>query len=153
MSQTQTLSVRVLARATQRPRFVRAARTNNPLLPLPGLGGVELRRWRDLMAHYVELLGDRFEQEQVRVLVGQLVSLTLLAERQQAAVARNEPVDPVWVIQGTQTILRLLAELGFDQQTPHSTAAPRAMTLAEAEQQLRQLGLPVPDFDSVVDDQ
>jgi hypothetical protein len=153
MSQTQTLSERVLARVAQRPRFVRAARTNDPLRPLPGLSGVELRRWRDVTAHYVERLGDRFEQEHVRVLAGQLVSLTLLAERQQAAVARGEQVEPQWVIQGTQTILRLLAELGFEQ-TAQSTAGPRVVVVdrAQAERALRELGLSVPDFDSIVDE-
>jgi hypothetical protein len=153
MSQTQTLSERVLARVAQRPRFVRAARTNDPLLPPPGLSGVELRRWRDVTAHYVEQLGERFEQEHVRVLAGQLVSLTLLAERQQAAVARGEEVEPIWVIQGTQTILRLLAELGFEH-TAQSTVAPRVVVVdrAQAERTLRELGLTVPDFDSIVDE-
>jgi hypothetical protein len=49
----------------------------------------------------------------VRVLVSSLVSLTLMAERLHDRVARNEPVDPNWVIQSTQTIVRLLAELGL----------------------------------------
>ena len=71
------------------------------------------------------------------MLVVQLVSLTLLAERQQAAIARNEPVDPNWVIQGTHTILRLLSELGFDaakrrRKQRHPTGHPRAGGAAAA---------------------
>jgi len=150
----RTESERILALAEQRPNVLRAHKTNNILTPPPGVQGAELRRWRDLLGHYVGLLGDRIRQEQCRVLVTQLVSLTLLAERLQEQIARKEPVDPNYLIQSSQTIMRLLVELGLDpspQSPAQSPAAPRAMTPADAVQMLRELGLPVPDFDSVID--
>jgi hypothetical protein len=67
---------------------------------------------RDLVGAYSAQLGERMQREDVRALVGSLVSLTLISERLQADVANGEQVDPNHVIQVAQTIVRLLKELG-----------------------------------------
>jgi hypothetical protein len=66
----------------------------------------------------------------------------------------NEPVDPNWVIQGTQAILRLLSELGLDKlgQNGVPSSGNARVTVEQAEQRLRNLGLPVPDLDQLDDE-
>ncbi len=72
-----------------------------------------MRRYRDLWLGYAEQLGECLQREDVRLLTGQLISLTLLAERLQDSVAIGEPVDPNHVIQTTQTVWRLMEDLGL----------------------------------------
>ena len=109
-------------------RYNRSARTNDPLALPSGVSGLttEGRRWRDLVRDYGAQLGERMSREDVRALVGSLVSLTLISERLNAEVARGEPVDPNNVIQVSQTIVRLLNELGLrsavQQPPPNLTA-------------------------------
>jgi hypothetical protein len=108
-------------RGERRPQTARAARTNDPLRLPEGLHGLspQARRWRDLVNAYSAKLGERMKDEHVRALLGSLVSLTLIAERSNDEVTRGQPVDPNHVIQVSQTIMRLLNELGIN-------AAPRA---------------------------
>jgi hypothetical protein len=108
-------------RGERRPQTARAARTNDPLRLPEGLHGLspQARRWRDLINAYSAKLGERMKDEHVRVLLGSLVSLTLIAERLNDEVTRGQPVDPNHLIQVSQTIMRLLNELGV-------SAAPRA---------------------------
>ena len=100
-------------RGVDRSSYNRSARTNDPLALPRGLSGLtaEARRWRDLVRSYSDQLGERMRREDVRVLVGSLVSLSLISERLNDEVARGETVDPNHVIQVAQTIMRLLAEL------------------------------------------
>jgi hypothetical protein len=66
--------------STPKSRFTKSRTTNDPLALPPGLSGVtaEGRRWLDLVAAYQEQVGARMRQENVRALVGSLVSLTLI---------------------------------------------------------------------------
>lgn len=100
-------------RGERRPKTGRAARTNDPLRLPDGLHGnsPQARRWRDLLGFYSAQLGDRLCREDVRALLGSLVSLTLLSERLNDDVARGLRVDPTQIIQVSQSVLRLLGEL------------------------------------------
>ena len=104
---------RVTTATIARNQHARHTRHVTALPGAPALTTVPGRRWRDLHAHYADRLGPRATDEQVRLLLGSLITHTLEMERLQATAARGEPVDLTAVIQGTQTVLRLLAELGL----------------------------------------
>lgn len=115
MTTTATISHTAPATTPRVAAFQHAAYSRDPLrLPgAPSVTTVEGRRWRDLHLAYARQLGARVGDESVRVLLGALISHTLLLERLQAAVARGDPVEPNNLIQGTQTVMRLLSELGL----------------------------------------
>jgi hypothetical protein len=75
-----------------RPTTRKAAKTNNPLLLPPGTDRTSprARRWRDIATFYAAQLGDRIKQEPVRALLISLVSMTLMLERLNDKVARDE---------------------------------------------------------------
>jgi len=112
-------------RGERRPQTARAARTNDPLRLPDGMRGMSAqgRRWRDLVGFYAAQLGERIKQEQVRALVSSLVSMTLISERLNDRVTRGEEVDPNHLIQLSQSLLRLLSELGLGA-APHESDAP-----------------------------
>ncbi len=92
----------------------RAALTNDPLGLPAGIvrSSVAGRRWRDLAEAYSAQLGpDKMGREDVRLLVGNLISFTLVAERQRARIARDEDVDVNQFIQLNQTVRGLLDRL------------------------------------------
>jgi hypothetical protein len=97
----------------------RSALTNDPLRLPPGLSRSSAlgRRWRDLAAAYSEQVGpERLRLESVRVLLGDLISFTLVAERQRARLATGDDVDVSHInqmIQLNQTIRGLLDRLGL----------------------------------------
>ena len=112
----------------------RSKKTNDVLALPPGLNGTTSagRRWKDLVAAYQEQLGARMQREGVRALVSSLVSLTLINERLNAEVARGEPVDPNHVIQVSQTISKLLSELGLNAKPEPRDATPAPLDYAQA---------------------
>ncbi|MEX2430302.1 MAG: hypothetical protein WD645_00100 [Dehalococcoidia bacterium] len=100
----------------------RAALTNDPLGLPPGLSRSSAagRRWRDLAEAYSAQLGpELMQREDVRLLVGNLISFSMLAERQRARIARDEEVDVNQFIQLNQTIRGLLDRLSL-------SSAPRS---------------------------
>lgn len=123
--QAETQPKSYSGRGERRPQTARAARTNDPLRLPDGIHGMSQqgRRWRDLVGFYASQLGERIRQEQVRALVGSLVSMTLVSERLNDRVTRGEDVDPNHIIQLSQSILRLLSELGLGA-APRETDAP-----------------------------
>jgi len=107
----------------------RAGHTTDPLR-LPGAPkgqSTEARRWRDLTRQYGALLGpERLRRPDVRAQLSVVVSLTLLLERLEARVARDEPVDPSHVIQSSYTLRSALAELGISAAPPEDDEQPDA---------------------------
>jgi hypothetical protein len=74
----------------QRPRVLRAKRTNHPLVPPRGLSLTEGRRWRDLCRFYgVKLGAQRLADEAVRARLLHLLWTTLQLER-----LRDAPLSP-----------------------------------------------------------
>ncbi|MCK1354642.1 hypothetical protein IVB56_27235 [Bradyrhizobium sp. CW7] len=115
-SQVETPPKSYSGKGERRPQTGRAARTNDPLRLPDGMHGMspQGRRWRDLVGFYTAQLGERSRQEQVRALLGSLISMTLISERLNDRVTRGEDVDPNHLIQLSQSILRLLNELGLN---------------------------------------
>jgi hypothetical protein len=93
----------------------RAKQSNDPLR-LPNINGNSPtgRRWRDLVRHYADALGEeRMRHEATRAQVGSVVSLTLQSESLQARLARGETVDSDQIIRTANALRRAVKGLGL----------------------------------------
>jgi hypothetical protein len=104
-------------RSAGRSAFVRAARTNNPLVPPAGVPArsPEGRRWRDLCRHYGSKLGaERLRDEATRARLLNLVWLTLELEHiRDTPPAQRPPVHTCLHLSQEQRVL--LSELGLSE--------------------------------------
>jgi hypothetical protein len=102
-----------------RPAFVRAARTNNPLVPPAGVPArsSQGRRWRDLCRHYGGRLGpERLADEATRARLLNLIWLTTELERlRDARFCDRPPIHTLLHMSQEQRVL--LAELGLAEPT------------------------------------
>src|SRR5262245_16138276 len=98
-----------------RSAFVRAARTNNPLLLPPGVSSrsSQGRRWRDLASSYAARLGDRITDEAIVARLRSVIWLSIEIERLQAERLCNQPVPVHTLLHMTQELRVLLSELGL----------------------------------------